>query len=131
MTQSALAERLGISRQAVSQLEQREGEGAATLKALEQAAQALGGELLYAIVPARSVQETLEARALELAAQMTGAVRHSMRLEEQEPVSDLEDRTRRLARELLTFPGQLWSSRSAGPTSMRFDSPIGATSGRC
>ena len=110
MSQADLARRIGISRQAVSQLEQREADGSATLKALEQAAAALGGELVYAIVPKQSIAETLEKRALRLANQMTGSVRHTMRLEDQAPDSDLDERTRALASELLASPGQLWSS---------------------
>jgi len=110
MSQADLARRMGISRQAVSQLEQRESDGSATLKALEQAAHALGGELVYAIVPRHSISETLEGRALRLASQMTGSVRHTMRLEDQAPDSDLDERTRALAKELLASPRQLWSS---------------------
>jgi len=110
MSQDMLAKRMGVSRQAISQLERREADGSVTLKALEQAARRLGGELVYAIVPARSITETLEARALHIASGMTGAVRHSMRLEDQEPPSDLQERTAELARELLASPGRLWSA---------------------
>ncbi len=110
MNQADLARRMGISRQAVSQLEQREPDGAATLKALAQAAHALGGELVYAIVPRQSIAEILENRALRLARQMTGSVRHTMRLEDQAPDSDLDERARALASELLASPDQLWSS---------------------
>ncbi len=110
MSQADLARRMGVSRQAVGQLEQREADGSATLKALEQAARALDAELVYAIVPRQSIRATLEARALRLARQMTNSVRHTMRLEDQEPESDLDERTRALAKELLSSPGQLWSS---------------------
>ena len=110
MNQADLARRMGISRQAVGQLEQRESDGAATLKALAQAADALGGELVYAVVPRQSIGELLENRALRLARQMTGSVRHTMRLEDQAPDSDLDERARALASELLASPDQLWSS---------------------
>jgi predicted DNA-binding mobile mystery protein A len=111
MTQAHLARRIGVSRQAVSQLEQREVDGSVTLNALEQVAQALGGRLVYAIVPERSLTETLERRALEVAADLTNSVRHTMRLEDQEPGRDLEERTRDLANELLASPKRLWSNR--------------------
>ena len=111
MTQAQLGERMGVSRQAVSQLEKREADGSATVNALEHAAQALGGRLSYAIVPDHSITETLEARALELAAQMTSSVRHTMRLEDQEPSGDLQVRTRELADELLSSPRRLWDPR--------------------
>lgn len=109
MSQADLGRRMGISRQAVSQLEQRESDGSATLKALEHAARALGGELVYAIVPKQSIAGVLERRALRLATQMTGSVRHTMRLEDQAPESDLDERAKALAQELLASPGQLWS----------------------
>lgn len=109
MTQADLARRMDVSQQAVAQLEKREAGGSATLKALEGAAHALGGELVYAIVPRRPISDVLERRALELAARMTGSVRHSMRLEDQEPDSDLDERTRELAKELLASPRRLWS----------------------
>ena len=110
MKQDVLARRMGVSRQSISQLERREAEGSATLKALEQAAEALGGRLVYAIVPRESIASTLEERALLLARRMTGAARHSMRLEDQEPSSDLDTRTRELANELLKAPEQLWAN---------------------
>jgi predicted DNA-binding mobile mystery protein A len=112
MSQEDLARRMGISRQAVSQLEQREVGGAVTLNALREAAQAMDSEVVYALVPRRGIGATLEARALRLASRMTGSVRHTMRLEDQEPESDLDERTRALAEELLASPGQLWRTRS-------------------
>ncbi len=110
MSQADLARRMGVSQQAVGQLEHREADGSVTLNALEQAARALDAELVYAIVPKQSIGATLEARALRLATQMTRSVRHTMRLEDQEPESDLDERARALAKELLSSPGQLWSS---------------------
>jgi predicted DNA-binding mobile mystery protein A len=112
MTQAHLAERMGVSRQAISQLERREADGSVTLRALEQAAHALGGRLVYAIVPERPIAESLEQRALEVAARMTGSVRHSMKLEDQEPAADLDQRTKDLAEELLATPGRLWADPS-------------------
>ena len=97
MSQADLARRMGISRQAVSQLEQREAEGSVSLSALEQAAHALRSELVYVLVPRQSIGDTLESRAMSVARQMTHSVRHTMRLEDQEPESDLEERTRALA----------------------------------
>lgn len=113
MTQADLAQRMQVSRQAVSNLEKREASGSATLNALEEAAHALGAELVYAIVPQRRISEVLERRALELAARMTGSVRHSMKLEGQEPDSALDARTRELAKELLANPRRLWRDADA------------------
>lgn len=110
MSQKDLARRIGVSQQSVSQLERREADGSATLHALEQAAEALGGQLVYGIVPARPIEALIEERALHLARRMTDSVRHTMRLEDQEPSADLDDRTRALARELKSSPARLWAS---------------------
>ncbi len=110
MPQSRLAHQLQVSRQAISQLEKREADGSITLTALEQAAEALGGRVIYAVVPDRPIQETLSRRALNLASRITGSVRHTMRLEDQEPGSDLDRRTLDLAEALAENPSRLWST---------------------
>lgn len=109
MSQVDLARRMGVSQQAVSQLERREADGSSTLRALEQAADALGGRLVYAIVPSRSIDELIEARALELARRMLESVHHTMRLEDQETSFDLDGSVRELARELKASPEKLWT----------------------
>jgi predicted DNA-binding mobile mystery protein A len=110
MPQSRLAHQLQVSRQAISQLEKREADGSITLNALEQAAEALGGRVIYAVVPDQPLQETLSHRALQLAARITGSVRHTMRLEDQDPGSDLDRRTLDLATALAESPSRLWST---------------------
>jgi predicted DNA-binding mobile mystery protein A len=109
MTQADLAERMEISRQAVSQLEHREADGSITLNALREAAEALGGRVVYIVIPDRPVSQTLEERAYRLARQMVTSVRHTMRLEDQETDSDVEERIREIAEELLVSPRRLWS----------------------
>ena len=109
MPQSHLAHRMRISRQAISQLEKREVDGSITLSALEQAAEALGARVVYAVVPDRPLLATLSDRALKLASRITGSVRHTMRLEDQDPGSDLDRRTLELAASLAESPSRLWS----------------------
>jgi predicted DNA-binding mobile mystery protein A len=109
MSQADLGRRMGVTRQAIGQLERRESDGSATIKALEEAARALGGEFVYAIVPHRPLGRTLEERADRLARQMTASVRHTMRLEDQETDTDLEARTAEITAELLASPRRLWS----------------------
>lgn len=110
MTQAQLANRMGVSRQAVTQLEVRESEGSTTLRALEEAAEALGGKLVYGIVPNQALSEMLQQRAEELAGRWTRGVRHTMRLEDQEPETDLDRPTQELIDELLASPGRLWET---------------------
>lgn len=109
MPQAYLAERMGVSRQAISQLERREADGSITLNALDQAAEALGARVVYVVVPDRPLQTTLSDRALELALRITGSARHTMRLEDQDPGSDLASRTQEIAENLLETPSRLWS----------------------
>jgi predicted DNA-binding mobile mystery protein A len=109
MTQAQLAQRMGISPQAASQLEHREANGSVTLKALERAAQALGARLTYAIVPDRPIETILQQRARDMATRLTSSVRHTMRLEDQEPDASLGQRTEELAEELLSSPRLLWT----------------------
>lgn len=108
MTQAQLGERMGVSRQAVSQLEAREVEGSASLQALEEAARAFGGTLVYGIVPDQPLSETLQQRAGVLASRWTAAVRHTMKLEDQEPETELDRPTKELIDELLASPSRLW-----------------------
>ena len=114
MSQAYLARRMGVSQQAVSQLERREADGSLTLRSLAEAAEALGGRLVYAIVPSGSIDERIEARALELARQTLASVDHTMRLEDQETTPDLEERVRALARELKATPEDLWGGPLGG-----------------
>lgn len=113
MTHSQLARRLGVSRQALAQLERRESDGSATLNALAAAADALGGRFVWAIVPHKPLSETLEERAYEVAREMTASVKHTMRLEDQETGSDTERRVRELAEELMASPARLWAMPDA------------------
>jgi predicted DNA-binding mobile mystery protein A len=98
-----------VSRQAVSQLEQREADGSITLNALREAAGALGARVAYAAIPDRPVSQTLEERAYTIARQRVTSVRHSMRLEDQETDSDVEERIREIVEALLASPNRLWS----------------------
>lgn len=109
MTQADLAERLKVSQQAIGQLEQREADGTITLNALRRAAEALGGRVEYVVIPDQPVSQTLQERADRIARRMVTSVRHSMRLEDQETDSDVQERIREVAETLLASPNRLWS----------------------
>ncbi len=88
MTLEQLGKRLGISRQAVSQLEAREAEGTVSLNVLRDVANALDMQLVYAIVPKTgNLEEYLEERARALATELYLKSNQQMRLEDQ-AVSD-------------------------------------------
>jgi len=106
-----LAQRLGVSRQHVGQLEKREAEGTISLNSLRQAAQALDMDLVYALVPKDgSLQALIDRRAHQLAHEIVMRTHQTMRLEGQ-AVSDarlkeaLEEQAAELRREM---PKQLW-----------------------
>jgi predicted DNA-binding mobile mystery protein A len=81
---SEVARTLKTSRQLPVQLEKAEAEDRITLKSLRAAANALGCELVYALVPkAHTLHELLEQRARTEAKKHVLGVEHSMALEDQ------------------------------------------------
>lgn len=109
MSQAELASRLGVTQQAVQQLEKRETEGTATLNALRDAARALDSELLWTIVPAKPLTAILEERARQVALRMVRSTEHTMKLEDQATDEGLESRIEEIVKELLASPERLWS----------------------
>ncbi|MGB6688883.1 MAG: helix-turn-helix domain-containing protein [Terracidiphilus sp.] len=93
---------LGTSRQLPLQLEKGEAEYRITLKSLRAVANALGCDLVYALVPrAGSMQESIEDRARAEAKNRVLSVEHSMALENQAVGridETVETETRRLVR---------------------------------
>ena len=109
MSAEQLAQRLRMTRQGVVQLERGERDQQISLASLRRAAEALDAELIYAIVPRKPIQQTLNERARTLARARTKRVAQSMRLEEQ-GISDLEEEQQiaDYANELLKRPRDLW-----------------------
>jgi len=84
MTLKELAMRMKSSLPVVAQFERSEAEYRITLKSLRQAADALGCELVYALVPKQgNIRELMERRAREEATNDVLAVEHTMALENQ------------------------------------------------
>lgn len=81
---SEVARTLKTSRQLPVQLEKAEAEDRITLKSLRAAAEALGCELIYALVPKTgTLQALVEQRARTQAKKNVMGVEHSMALEDQ------------------------------------------------
>ena len=100
MSARQLAERMGVSQQALSRLERKEANDEVTIKTLRRAAEAMGCQVVYALVPEEgSLQDFIEARALEKAKEIVEAVDHTMMLEAQE-VGDVKEKTRQVADEM-------------------------------
>ena len=108
MSAAALADRLGVTPSAVIRLEQSEAADRVRLETLRRAADALGCDLVYLLVPRRPLSTVVRERASELAHFQVAAVEQTMRLEDQATgdTTELEDR---IARRLLES-GDLWGA---------------------
>lgn len=104
-----LAERMGVSQPSLTRLEKSERTGNIRLDTLQRAADALECDVVYALVPRRSLEEMATEQARRRALQRVGRVAHTMALEDQALADDqLEARVKDLADLYLTLPG-LWS----------------------
>jgi predicted DNA-binding mobile mystery protein A len=102
MPAAHLAQRLGVAPSTVTRMETSEADDTISLATLRRAAEALDCELRYALVPRRSLAETLETRADALARNRMAAISHTMALEAQStPPETVESQTRALAESLL------------------------------
>ena len=90
MSAEQFADRLGLTRGRVNQLEKSEVHDAVTLWSLKEAANALGCELVYAIVPKGSstLEDIIKTRAEQVAKERVARVAHSMSLEAQSVDAD-------------------------------------------
>ena len=107
MSAAALAARLGPTAGAVTRLEQSEAADRIRLDTLRRAADALGCDLVYLLVPRRPLNAIVRDRARELAHRQVSAVEQTMRLEDQATgrAKEMEDQ---LVSQLLERGG-LWS----------------------
>lgn len=102
MTATHLAQRLGVAPSTVTRLETSEADDTISLATLRRAAEALGCELHYALVPRQSLTDTLKTRATEMARSRMATISHSMALEAQSTSQEnVEAQTRALAESLL------------------------------
>jgi predicted DNA-binding mobile mystery protein A len=85
MSAEQLGHKLGLTRGRINQLENAEIYDAVTLKTLKTTANALGCELVYAIVPKNNstLEDIIKTRAEQVAKEQIERVAHSMLLEAQ------------------------------------------------
>ena len=95
MSAAVLAERLGTTPGAVIRLEQSEAGDRIRLETLRRAADALGCDLVYLLVPRRPLGAVVRERARQVARQHVAALDQTMRLEDQAPgeTASLEEET--------------------------------------
>lgn len=85
MSLRQLANKLGVTPQAVKALERREKAGTITLQSLHDIAKSLDMRLVYALVPNdESLMDLVEKRAMEIAKEIVNRTSQSMKLEDQE-----------------------------------------------
>ena len=117
MAATHLAARLGVATSTVTRLERSEADDTISLGTLRRAAEALGCELHYALVPKQSLADTLKNRAMTLARQQMASVSHTMALEAQATSREaVEVQTRALAEQLLKGSRRaLWREAGKAP----------------
>lgn len=109
MSGAQLGKRIGVTQQTIKAFELSEENGTIQLQTLRRVAQALGGKLVYAIVPDAPLEDMIRNRAREIALKTLMRVSHTMRLEDQATSnSDLEDRIDSYIRDELR-DRDLWS----------------------
>lgn len=111
MTHAQLATRMGgRTPQTVEAMQRSEAAGTIQLDTLRQLAEAMDCKLVYAIVPAKPIDEVLQHRARTLARQTLKGTSHTMRLEAQDLAPEAQQRAldRETARLLAGNPRRLW-----------------------
>jgi len=108
MSAADLAKRMGAAETSVLSLEHNEVTRRARLDTLERAADALECDLVYALVPRRTLEQMVDARARAVAGELLGSVGHTMALEGQQvSPSATQDQLREQALRIRDEPG-LW-----------------------
>jgi predicted DNA-binding mobile mystery protein A len=107
MSAAVLGGRLGITAGAVTRLEQSEAADRVQLETLRRAADALGCDLVYLLVPRRPLTAVVRERAREVARWQVAAAEQTMCLEDQATGqrAELEDQVT----ERLLERGGLWN----------------------
>lgn len=84
MSGPELASRMGVSQSTVVDIEQSEMHGTVKIDTLRRAADALGCEVVYFLVPRTTLEDAVQAQARRKAGRHLGRVAHHSRLEDQE-----------------------------------------------
>ena len=84
MSSKDLAARMGVTESTVVRIEANERFDSVQLRTLRRAADALGCDLVYALVPREPLEDSVQAQARKQAATFLSPVQHSMLLEAQQ-----------------------------------------------
>lgn len=123
MSIDQLANRLGLSRARVAQLENAEINDAVTLRTLREAAGAMECEFVYAFIPKgdSTLEDIIRARAEQIAEERIARVAHSMSLEDQTVnVTILKNQKEDLTKNLLNHLNKkFWASENQKKTTKK------------
>jgi predicted DNA-binding mobile mystery protein A len=111
MTSRQLASRIGVrAPQTVEDMQQYEVSGTIKLQTLRKLAEALDCQLVYALVPRKSLEQIRRERARLVAQRLLKRVSHSMKLEDQGVSKRMEEGEldRRVEKLLAGSPKALW-----------------------
>ena len=110
MSLRQMAERMGVSKTTAAALERSEAADSVKLRSLRAVGDALGCDLVYALVPRASLEDTVRQRARLISERTVGRVSDSMELEEQGiPASERDRQIEELAVRLWEeMPKELW-----------------------
>lgn len=113
MSGAQVAERMGISRNAIYQAERNEPGGTITLNQMKKIAAAMGGEFVYAVVPKGHVKDIIQAQAKRKAQARIRRVNSHMALENQSLTgTQTEQRIDELAKQLAhDMPADFWQDK--------------------
>ncbi len=111
MTKTQLAKRMAIARPSLNRLESNEVKGAITLASLRNAADALGCDLQYVLVPRQPLEKIVAEQARRRANQKLGRINQSQALEASAiDTGSLSDAISDLAKELeIQRPTEIWN----------------------
>jgi predicted DNA-binding mobile mystery protein A len=119
MSAEQLANRLGLSRMRIVQLERAEIHDAITLRTLKEVANAMECEFVYAIVPKNNstLEDIIKIKAAKISEERISSVAHSMALEKQSLDNNvLKSKKNELAKNLIQHLNKkFWSISEAKP----------------
>jgi predicted DNA-binding mobile mystery protein A len=109
MTARQLGKRLHMTKQGVLDLERREVDETITLGTLRKAADALNADVVVALIPRKSLEDTVHEQAESKATHERNRIVHTMRLESQDAgTKDVLDRRKNIDSWLTSRIGKLW-----------------------
>ena len=110
MSGAQLARRAGVTRAAVNASEHKERDGAITIRKMNELAEAMDCDFIYAIVPRGSSEDLILAQARRKAEKLVRRARGQMALEKQAlSESHTQDEIQRVARDMVAdMPSDFW-----------------------